>query len=322
MGWDVMAAAQILFGPVPSRRLGRSLGINNIPPKVCSYSCVYCQVGRTLEHEVEPRAFYRPEDIVKQVEARIQALSSRGETADYLAFVPDGEPTLDKNLAETIESLRPFGIKIAVITNASLLWKSEVRQALQKADWVSVKIDVVDERIWRRINRPHRDLKLDTILDGMQLFAEQYSGELATETMLVKGLNDRREPMAATAHFVAAMSPDKSYLAVPTRPPADAGITPPAEEFVMDTYHLFREQISHVECLVAYEGDDFSGPGDIAEELVNITSVHPMREDAVKRLLEKKGKGFEVVDRLIRKGKITCTTYEGNRFYLRAFPQR
>jgi wyosine [tRNA(Phe)-imidazoG37] synthetase (radical SAM superfamily) len=105
------------FGPVPSRRLGRSLGINNIPPKACTYSCVYCQVGRTSEMQVERRSFYDPEEVVQDVWDRVQRSTEAGETIDYLTFVPDGEPTLDVHLGREIELLKPLGIPIAVITN-------------------------------------------------------------------------------------------------------------------------------------------------------------------------------------------------------------
>jgi len=125
-----MSLSEITFGPVPSRRLGRSLGVNNIPPKICSYSCVYCQVGSTSHREIKPHTFFHPKEILQQVEKRIDSLRSQGERIDYLTFVPEGEPTLDSNLEEAIELLRPFGLKIAVISNASLLWQPTVRQAL------------------------------------------------------------------------------------------------------------------------------------------------------------------------------------------------
>lgn len=150
----------IIFGPVPSRRLGRSLGINNIPPKACSYSCVYCQVGPTRASEAVPRGFYPPLEVVRQVREAVKDLRSRGERIDYLTFVPDGEPTLDAGLSQEIDLLRPLGVPIAVISNVSLAWRPEVAGALNKADWVSVKVDTVDKRAWRRMNRPHRDMQL------------------------------------------------------------------------------------------------------------------------------------------------------------------
>ncbi|MGZ8160751.1 MAG: radical SAM protein [Methylobacter sp.] len=134
----------LVFGPVPSRRLGRSLGINNIPPKHCSYSCLYCQVGPTKATETQPRAFYSPEAIFDAVKQHLENLKARKETVDYLTFVPDGEPTLDAGLGKSIELLRGLNIKIAIISNASLIWQNQVREMLKMADWVSLKVDSVD----------------------------------------------------------------------------------------------------------------------------------------------------------------------------------
>ena len=128
-------ANSIVFGPVPSRRLGRSIGINNIPPKTCSYACVYCQLGKTSRMMAGREFFYDPEKIINAVKLKIKHAREKDESVDYLTFVSDGEPTLDCNLGKEIELLKSFGIKIAVITNASLIWREDVRQDLQKADW-------------------------------------------------------------------------------------------------------------------------------------------------------------------------------------------
>ena len=144
----------IAFGPVPSRRLGRSLGINNIPPKVCTYSCVYCQVGKTRRMQVERSPFYEPEDIFKSVRKQVKKAIKKGERIDYLTFVSDGEPTLDVNLGYEIDLLKSLGIKIGIITNASLIFREDVRTDLMKADWVSLKFDSTRKTIWRQINRP------------------------------------------------------------------------------------------------------------------------------------------------------------------------
>ena len=143
----------IAFGPVPSRRLGKSLGINNIPPKICTYSCVYCQIGRTKNFGFERNSFYSVKKIESEVETILKKLKGKKEQIDYLSFVPDGEPTLDINLGKEIENLKKFGIKIAVITNASLIWMEDVRRELAKADWVSVKVDAVSENIWKKVNQ-------------------------------------------------------------------------------------------------------------------------------------------------------------------------
>ena len=165
----------IAFGPVPSRRLGKSLGINNIPCKFCSYDCVYCQVGRTINKTIERKAFYNPEDIFKSVEERINKLSN--ENIDYLTYVADGEPTLDINLSKEVEMLKDFGIPIAIITNSSLIWREDVGEDLLNFDLVSFKVDSADEKIWREINRPHKELKLENILKGLLKTREEFEGE-------------------------------------------------------------------------------------------------------------------------------------------------
>jgi wyosine [tRNA(Phe)-imidazoG37] synthetase (radical SAM superfamily) len=307
----------IAFGPVPSRRLGRSLGINNIPPKSCSYSCLYCQVGTTHGQTVMPKAFYPPEAIRDAVELQLENARARNETVDYLTFVPDGEPGLDVNLGRSIELLRPLGIPIAVISNASLLWREDVRAVTGKADWVSVKVDSVDEILWKQLNRPHEALRLPDILAGIRCFAGEFAGELVTETMLVEGINDRPDAVANTADFVRDLGVAKAYLAIPTRPPAEPGIRGPAEAALNAAYQEFVHRVPQVEYLIGYEGDAFAFTGDIRQDLLSITAVHPMRESAVRSLLEKARAEWEVVNQLVTSGELAEAEYRGERFYLR-----
>lgn len=307
----------ITFGPVPSRRLGRSLGINNIPAKFCTYSCVYCQVGVTTGKEVERRVFYRPEEILRDVREKVEKARGVGESIDYLTFVPDGEPTLDVNLGREIGMLSPLGIKIAVITNSSLIWRTDVRDELMKADWVSLKVDSIREDVWRRMNRPHKSLRLAQILDGMLEFAKTFKGELMTETMLVKGVNDGEELLEETAGFLARLKPARAYIAIPTRPPAEKWVHPPEEGLINKAYHIFSQRIGAVECLIGYEGNAFAFTGNVEDDLLSITAVHPMREEAVRELLTRANAGWDVVEKLISDGKMVRVEYEGNRFYLR-----
>lgn len=307
----------IAFGPVPSRRLGRSLGINNIPPKVCTYSCVYCQLGRTRKMRIKRRAFYAPEEILEAVQDKVAKAREKGEGIDYLTFVADGEPTLDMNLGHEIGLLKPLGIKIAVITNASLIWQEAVRVALSKADWVSVKIDSTEEAIWRRTDRPYGTLKLPSILDGMLEFAKAYGGELATETMLVKGLNDSDELLKGIAGFLARLRPARAYLSVPTRPPAEKWAQPPTEEIITRAYHILHEKIDHVEYLIGYEGNAFAFTGDVEEDLLSISAVHPLREEAVVDFLAKAGADWSVIPNLIERRQLIETEYKGRKFYMR-----
>jgi len=309
----------ITFGPVPSRRLGRSLGINNIPPKVCTYSCVYCQVGRTIQMQIARRSFYEPEDIFKEVQEKLERARKIGECVDYLTFVPDGEPTLDLNLGREIELLKPLGIKIAVITNTSLMGSADVREEIMQADWVSLKVDTTQEETWHRINRPHRSLKSASIRGGMLEFAKAYTGELATETMLIKGINDRDSDAEDVGDFLAKLRPAKAYLAIPVRPPAEAWVQAPCEETVNRYYQILNKKIEHVEYLIGYEGNAFTFTGNVEKDLLSITAVHPMREEAVSKFLTKARTDWTVVHKLIVQGQLAETEYEGRKFYIRRF---
>ncbi len=307
----------IAYGPVPSRRLGRSLGINNIPPKSCTYACVYCQVGRTLKMVVNRREYYPPDDIVKEVRSRVAEVRNAGEKIDYLSFVPDGEPTLDTHLGEEIEQLRDLGIRIAVITNGSLMGLPDVREELAAADWVSLKVDAVDEQTWRRINHPHRTLDLSEILHGMIEFRRTFAGTLVTETMLVAGVNDTGRHASETGKFLAELRPSRAYVAVPTRPPANDQVRAPGTEALLRYYKVIEAQVPGAEYLIGYEGNAFASAGDPAENLLGITAVHPMREEAVGKLLEKAGADWDVVERLVREGRMLRVQYENRRYYLR-----
>lgn len=309
----------IVYGPVPSRRLGQSLGVNNIPPKICTYSCVYCQLGRTARMQFRREEFYQPEKLVSNVKARLAELKERKESVDYMTFVPDGEPTLDINLGRELELLRPLGVKIAVITNASLIWDADVRNALAEADWVSLKVDAASEKIWRRINRPHRDLRLEAIMDGMVEFSTRFTGTLATETMLIRGINDGRDEVEGIADLLETLSPDKSYIAIPTRPPAERWVRPPDESSINMAYQTLSRGLS-TEYLIGYEGNSFASTGDPEEDLLSITSVHPMREEGVEELLRKANSGWEIVKSLVHESKLVELEYEGKMFYMRKLP--
>lgn len=305
------------FGPIPSRRLGKSLGINHIPPKICSYTCVYCQQGHSNKMQAERQTFYAPEELFKDVKETVQQIRSAGEEIDYISFVPDGEPTLDINLGREIEMVKELGIPVAVITNGSLLDRKDVRQDLAKADWVSVKIDSVEEDLWRKIDHPLRSLSLSSILEGIKQFAGEFSHELYTETMLVRGVNDSLRSLEATARFIASIEPKCAYLSIPTRPPADHWVQAPDEAAIHQAVQIFTRYLPSVEYLLGYEGNAFASTGKPAEDLLSITAVHPMREDAVQAFLEKTGSDWQLIDQLIADGKLVQIDHDGYRFYMR-----
>ena len=305
------------FGPVPSRRLGRSLGVNNIPSKSCTYSCVYCQVGRTPRMLVERGVFYEPGEIAADVRERLAGARSADERVDVLAFVPDGEATLDVNLGREIELLKELGMPVAAITNGSLLWRADVRRELAQADWVSVKVDAVDETTWRRIDRPHRHLELGRVLQGIREFAEEFDGELVSETMLVEGVNDSGECAVAIADFVASLRPARAYVSVPTRPPAESWVRGPDEASLNRVFQIFAERVEHVEYLIGYEGDAFASTGDPETDLLAITAVHPMRTEALRNFLSRAGSSWGLVDRLVARGDLVATEYSGHTYFVR-----
>jgi wyosine [tRNA(Phe)-imidazoG37] synthetase (radical SAM superfamily) len=267
--------------------------------------------------QVDRQCFYEPERIVREVQDKVDKARERGESIDYLTFVPDGEPTLDVNLGREIEGLGPLGIKTAVISNASLIWREDVREDLAKADWVSLKVDAASTQTWRHVNRPHGNLHLDDIQAGMLAFAQDYDGVLATETMLVSGTNDDQETLMEVAEFLARLGPDRAYLAIPTRPPAEPWAHGPDERMINRAYQIISERVDHVEYLIGYEGNEFAFTGDIEEDLLSITSVHPMREDAVDAFLERAEGDWAAVQRLVTEGQLVEVDYRDHRYYLR-----
>jgi len=360
------------FGPVPSRRLGRSLGVNNIPPQHCTYACVYCQLGDPQRVSTRRREFYPPPEVIASVRDRMEDLARTGEAPpDYITIVPDGEPTLDRGLGELVSGLRdvlvrrvqtspgggappPEGVatargpaaapRIAVITNGSLLSDAAVRAALAPTDWVSVKIDAAEEAIWRRIDRPARDLDFEAVLAGIAAFAGEFNGTLASETMLVAGLNDEDAQLAAIAARVVALprpdgaatgaerpsvggggaptGPDVAYLSVPTRPPAVGWVAPPEEERILAAYRIFTEAGLAVELNTGYEAGEFSAGDDVAGGILAIGAVHPIERSALEDLLARSGATWSVVEALLGEGRLLEKEYRGRRFYVTRLRRR
>jgi wyosine [tRNA(Phe)-imidazoG37] synthetase (radical SAM superfamily) len=310
------------FGPVPSRRLGRSIGVNNIKEKHCSYSCVYCQLGRAVVLESTPRTFYDPQEVIHDVNEKIQQCHSSHDPIDYLTIVPDGEPTLDVNLGIIISGLKETGIPVAVITNSSLLGIQEVRERLYGADWVSVKVDAVSHDIWRRVDRPHKSLNHEQMLEGIRAFASEFKGFLATESMLISSMNTGVDELEKMAQFIGGINPGTAYISIPTRPTAERWAHAADEHEITAAFSIFTNHIGEVQHLTGYEGNTFSSSGDARVDLLSITSVHPMREDAVSELLKRDHGDWDLVDSLIHDGKLLKTRFGDHDFFVRKFRDR
>ncbi|MDY0255058.1 MAG: radical SAM protein [Tenuifilaceae bacterium] len=307
----------ICFGPIPSRRLVKSLGINNIPEqKICSYSCVYCQVGAKQKYSISRESFYQPKQILEGVENQLSKLTAN-DKPDYLTFVANGEPTLDKNLGESIELLKQLKIPIAVITNGSMLANPDVRNDLMLADWVSIKVDTASEPIWNKINRPHPHLDFDRINEGNRIFAKQFEGMLATETMLVGGINDVPYDVERTAHNVFLINPSKAYISIPTRPPAISIVRPSSSESINNAYQIFTRQGLNTELILGFEGTNTGFTGNAIDDILNICAVHPIREDTMRDLLANDKAEYSVLEELINDQKVVELEYDSMKYYLR-----
>lgn len=307
----------IVFGPIPSRRLGRSLGVNNLPSKHCSYSCVYCQCGPTPRTGIVRQEFYPVEAIVDAVAARIAECQREGIAVDFISFVPDGEPTLDRNLGTEIREVKRFGIPVAVITNGSLLWMRDVRDDLAEADLVSIEIDSLTERAWRSIDRPSPDLSLALVKDGIKAFASGYRGKLFTQTMLVAGINDSRHDVEEIADLVASLRPERAFLAIPTRPPADSRVRPPSEEAIVAAWVAYSSRVPHVELLRGHETAKFAAAGDAIDQLLAMLAVHPMRQEAVDAYLRDAGLAPAVLEEPPLAGRLARVDYGDSTFVIR-----
>jgi len=306
----------ISFGPVASRRLGRSLGINNIPSKHCSYSCIYCQLGETQNTYITRNEFYNPEDIFADVQEVVKNVRKKGISIDYITFFSSGEPTLDLNLGNTIDLLKLLGYKIAVISNSSLLWIEDVRNELKKANWVSLKIDSLSEPLWRKINQPNKLLHFSSIKSGLLEYSKNKN--FVTETMVLDNINSTEKHAHELAEFIAELNPMTAYLSVPVRPPADESIKKPNEKTILKIFEIFSEFISKVELLINFEDNNFIPMDDIENEILKITSVHPLREDHLESFLDKGNTDWKIVQRMIKNKILKVVTYEGYNYYLRS----
>ncbi|MEM3899800.1 MAG: radical SAM protein [Thermoplasmata archaeon] len=307
----------VVFGPVPSRRLGRSLGVNNIPDKICSYGCIYCQVGKTLKMEIERRVYYDKELIFNMVEKRLREIENRGERLDYVSFVPNGEPTLDINLGKEINMIGNLGFKVAVITNSSLIWREDVKEDLYFADLVSFKIDSVDKGNWKRINRPNKFLNLEEILDSILDFSRNYNGKLITETMLVGNFDYDIDSIGKFLKNINNLY--RAYISIPIRPPAENWVKKPDENVINLSYNILTKYLGEekVHLLTSFEGEDFSISEDPIKNLLAIMAVHPLMEGALLKYIKESNINYETIEELIKKGEIKETYFYGKKFFMR-----
>lgn len=210
--------AKFVFGPVPSRRLGFSLGVDIIPRKYCNFDCIYCQVGKTANKEVTRKPFFEIEEVAKEVVEELH----RAERTDFVTFSGSGEPTLNLNIRSMIHEIKQrVDTPVAVITNGSLLSLEEVRNDIREADVVLPSLDAASEDIFRLINRPHPSIGVASIIEGLKRLREDYHGLIWLEIMMIKGMNDDPDEVEKLRDIVTRLGVDKIHLNTVTRPPSE-----------------------------------------------------------------------------------------------------
>ncbi|MBA1342272.1 MAG: hypothetical protein C5S52_01570 [ANME-2 cluster archaeon] len=208
-----------LFGPVPSRRLGRSLGLDITPYKTCTFDCIYCQLGRTTNKTVQRQEYIAKDSIL----CELQDFLLGGEVdTDYITFAGSGEPTLHSGIGEMIDAIKTMtDIPVAVITNGSLLFREDVRDDLSNADVVLPSLDAATTSVFRAVNQPHESLSVDRIIEGLKMFREAFRGEFWLEIMFVRGVNDGTDEITALSNAVSLIAPDRVQLNTVVRPPCE-----------------------------------------------------------------------------------------------------
>ena len=303
-----------VFGPVPSRRLGQSLGIDTIPLKTCNWNCVYCQLGRTKPLVNERLDYYPPQDILDEVQ---QALDNheRGEI-DWVTFVGSGEPTLHASIGKLIRQVKSMtDIPVAVITNGALLYQESVRKELTAADAVLPTLDAGTPRLYRQINRPHPEITFERLLGGLVAFRRQYKGKLWVEVMLVQGLNDTEDALRDIAGALQQIEPDEIHINLPTRPPVETWVKPPDEEGLLRARAILGDiaRVVHP----AQGAFDLGDDKDLVDTVVAIITRHPMSAEELEKALEQwaPGEVGQLLEVLESSGRAQVIERYGKRFW-------
>lgn len=271
-----------VFGPVPSRRLGRSVGVSPILDNTCNHTCVYCQLGRTRHMTNKRQEFFPLEDIL----AEFQRYAKDTDAYDVVSVVGEGEPTLYSRLGELLKGLKKLTDKpVTVITNGALLYDPQVRAELMEADIVLPSLDAVTAEMYHKIDRPYGRLDYEAGLRGLIEFSQEYKGELWLEIMLVDGMNTDEASLQAFAETVKKIRTDRIYINTPVRPPAEAEIMPASHEAIQRACEL----MGAISIDMLTTGSFTSEIADDYEACISICRRHPMNQFEIQGFLHSRG---------------------------------
>ncbi|MFX1365389.1 MAG: radical SAM protein [Promethearchaeota archaeon] len=287
-----------VYGPVPSRRLGNSLGIDPLPSKTCNYQCIYCQLGKTTNFTNTRNNFFPKEDIMTEME---KAIEIHENSIDYITFVGSGEPTLYKDLKDLILKARELSNKpVCVITNGSLLYHKEVQDALILSDVILPSLDAGDNKLFIKINRPHPSLNFRNVIRGLKKFKNIFDGDFWIEIMIIRGINDSKEELLKIKEKIDLIDPNRVDINVPIRPPTEKWVKIPFKNTFLILNKIFAEysNINFPE-----EGKFSVYSSDLENELLSILERHPMRYDQIIETFAIDGINEEIINSQLRKLK-------------------
>jgi wyosine [tRNA(Phe)-imidazoG37] synthetase (radical SAM superfamily) len=301
-----------VFGPVPSRRLGLSLGVDLLPAKTCTYNCLYCQLGKTGKRVIAPCDRVPIEEVLTELRRRLEEV-----TPDTITLSGSGEPTLHPRIGEVISLVKKTTrTRVAVLTNASLLWRDEVRRALAGADLLMPTFSTAFEKTFRAIHRPHRDLRLTRIVEGLRLLRKDFRGEVFVEVMLLRGFNDSDREVEALRDVLSGFSPDRIQLNTVVRPPADSKALP-----------IDRPRMEELKTFLGSTAEVIADPGrsqrpqrisSPEEAVLEMAGRRPVRVvDIVNGLQRPAAEAERLVKRLLRKGLLMRKVHRGESYYSR-----
>ena len=283
-----------IYGPVPSRRLGRSLGVSPIPFKTCNYSCIYCQLGKTSNLTNERKEYFPLSGILEEFEEMVKRI---GGNFDTVTIVGEGEPLLYSRIGDLVEGIkRIIGTRLAVITNGSLLYRSDLQEELSNVDVVLPSLDAWDERSFRFINRPVRDLSFNVVLEGMVSFRGRFKNQIWLEVMLMDGVNDTPENLRKLRSSIDRIKPDEVFINVPIRPPAEPWVRIPKDEKIS----LAERILSGKSMAYIPEGEFHAGSKDVVKSVISLIKRHPMRECELKKYLMDRLKNEDDVEEVFQ----------------------